>query len=215
MGITEQLGLEKTETPRFLRFASTLAEPDELHNAAMDYILDKILPELTGLSSIDLRGWRGDEPVSLRFRDEMWYSHRDLGGMMYKVGDHELGYLVMDEEYEGETVVAPTVVAPFDTSGPPDELRAKKLLIARFFGVIVGTKLDPWFPEEPAEEATEAEDEEHEETAGVTVCPGCGKTVPWSLRCINCGEELPAQPRLGEPTIPVPDHGRGYQEASG
>ena len=216
MGIKAQLGLGKPEEPRFLRFATTAATPNDLHDAAMDYILDKILPELTGLTSIELRGWRGGEPVSLRFRDVMWYSHRDLGGMMYRVGDRDLGYLIQDEEYENVTVVA-----PFDTSGPDDELQAKKQLIARFFGEIVGTKLDPWPPLEEATDAAEdAEDpdepelgdEPEEDAAGVIECPGCGKTVPWSLRCINCGEELPAQPRPEEPTIPVPDHGRGYQE---
>jgi len=65
---------------------------------------------------------------------------------------------------------------------------------------------------EPCDE--ELDEEPEEDAAGIILCPSCNTVVPRSLRCINCGAELPRfeEPRPEEPTIPVPDHGRGYQE---
>lgn len=109
--------------------------------------------------------------------------------------------------------------------------------IFRFLEEITDTDLDPWDdpkdskptqppaetqpPEEPeiAEPHQLEEEPEPDYSPGVIECPACHKKVPMTPYCINCKAKLPEPGEAPleelveeEPTIPVPDHGRGYQE---
>ncbi len=202
--IPQTPSIPQEETPRILRFTTTEASPEELRESIKFWLLGK-LQDLVSVERVVLAGMNGEgQEVKLQFNPLFYQGH-----LVYRVDDEEFDLLISDEQYKGLTMVS-----PYNTAIPEDELQEKKLTIKRFFEKTWDTDLDPWEDEEVIEKPDEAtipvpdhgrdyaeainqeqseqpeEEISKDEPCGSLLCPHCGKQSPNPNYCSNCGKPL-------------------------
>jgi len=227
---------ETRQNPGYIKHLWDTAKINEKIGA---WVHTKVM-ELTEIKKISVGGLRGDnEEVTLSWEPPGTYVKGDLTFAVGRTETIEVEGAEGARNIISRNRFSIDVEAKEYKSGHKSRIdlpgvtatEEEREAVIRFLEEITETDLDPWDdPESPIEytltpvetkaQPLEKKEPEIDYSPGVIECPSCHKMVPMTPYCISCTAKLPGPGEIpepeelveDEPTIPVPDHGRDYQE---